>query len=335
MAVLSLMGALTLVCLVWALLTTPSDTFVLLPDAAHPADGVVKIAGETRPAGDGGIYYLDVLVHRASLAESWLARFEDGATLVPAALLLPPGGTQHDQQRVAQVDVQSSKQVAAAVALRALGRPVRVTGGGVVAEAIEPRSPAARAGLAAGMVITALGHDRTRSLVELRRALDHHRPGDRVVLHVLDGRRARSLGTTLIAGTAGANKGHALIGILPGDAPPHVHLPIRVAIDTGDLGGPSAGLSFALEIYDSLTHGSLSRGRRVAVTGTIALDGSVGPVGGIRQKTLGARERQAALMLVPRANLAEARAAAGTMPVYPIDSFAQALRVLRRGSAAR
>ena len=69
------------------LLATPSDDYVLLPDDPHPADAVVSVGG-VKPAvsRDGsGIYYLDVLVHRASLPESWIARFEDGADVVPAA----------------------------------------------------------------------------------------------------------------------------------------------------------------------------------------------------------------------------------------------------------
>ena len=92
-----------------------------------------------------------------------------------------------------------------------------------------------------------------------------------------------------------------LLGIAGEDVAPNVKLPIPVRIDTGNLGGPSAGLAFSLEIYDSLTGRKLSRGRHVAVTGTIDQDGRVGLVGGIKGKTLGARDAGFDLMLVPHA----------------------------------
>ncbi len=109
-----------------------------------------------------------------------------------------------------------------------------------------------------------------------------------------------------------------------------MRLPIAVAIDTGNLGGPSAGLSFALEIYDSLTGRKLSRGRHVAVTGTIDEHGNVGLVGGVKGKTIGASRAGFDLMLVPKAEAGTARAYAGShMRVVGVRTFDDALRALR------
>src|SRR6478672_12425778 len=108
------------------LVGTPSDEYVLLPDSPHPADAIVKVAGEA-PAGkpDGpGIYYLDVRVHRATIAESWLTPLQSDAERVQAVQILPPGANQRDLNRLDRLDVQSSKRLAALVALRALGRHV-------------------------------------------------------------------------------------------------------------------------------------------------------------------------------------------------------------------
>ena len=111
---LSILGVLIVVGLGAWLLATPSDEYVLLPDDPHPADAVVSVGGvKPRLARDGsGIYYLDVLVHRASLPESWLARFEDGADVVPAAAIVPPGGSQRDLDRVDHLTFQDSRTVA-------------------------------------------------------------------------------------------------------------------------------------------------------------------------------------------------------------------------------
>ena len=84
------------------------------------------------------------------------------------------------------------------------------------------------------------------------------------------------------------------------DAPPRAQLPVKVTISPRGLGrGPSAGLAFALEVYDAASGHRLARGRRIAVTGTIDLDGNVGPIGGVRQKVIGAARRHSDLVLVP------------------------------------
>jgi Lon-like protease len=93
--------------------------------------------------------------------------------------------------------------------------------------------------------------------------------------------------------------------------------------------GPSAGLAFTLEVYDAASGYHLAQGRKIAVTGTIDLAGRVGPIGGVRQKVLGAVRRHADLVLVPDANAADARAAAGgRVKVIPVSTFGEALAAL-------
>jgi PDZ domain-containing protein len=101
-----------------------------------------------------------------------------------------------------------------------------------------------------------------------------------------------------------------------------------LAIDTGQLGGPSGGLAFALALFDVLTPGELTDGRRVAATGTLAPDGTVGPVSGIHQKTVAMRRAGVQVFLVPAADYDQARAAAGDMRVIAVASFDDALRAL-------
>jgi PDZ domain-containing protein len=94
--------------------------------------------------------------------------------------------------------------------------------------------------------------------------------------------------------------------------------------------GPSAGLAFTLAIIDQLTPGSLTGGKKVAVTGAINDDGTVGPVGGVKQKAITARRAGAELMLVPSFEYKDARLRAGNMKVVAVDTVDDALRALER-----
>jgi Lon-like protease len=307
------------------------DEFVLLPDRPHAADAIINVQGEDpRPTNDGpGIYYLDVLVHRATLGESWLVPLEHDAESIPAVSELPVGGNQNDLNRLGQLDVQGSKRLAAYVALRALGRKVSITGGGVRVDSVIPTAPAHAAGLAPGMVITAVDGSAVGSVAALRKLLEPRTVGSSVTLRVLDGSHRKTITTTLIKNPD--EPGRALLGITSDDVVPKVTLPIAVKIDTGDLGGPSAGLAFSLEIYDSLTGRKLSRDRHVAVTGTIDQAGNVGLVGGIKGKTIGARDAHFDLMLVPMQEAGTARRYSGShLQVVGVRTFADALAALRK-----
>ena len=108
------------------------------------------------------------------------------------------------------------------------------------------------------------------------------------------------------------------------------HGPFDVTIDTGDVGGPSAGLAFTLALIDDLTPGDLTGGGDVAVTGTIAGDGTVGPVGGTGQKAAAVRDEGITLFIVPTQDYEEAVARAGDdLQVVPVDNVDEALDALR------
>jgi PDZ domain-containing protein len=328
---LSLMGVLIVVAIASWLLASPSDEYVLLPDDPHPADAVVSVGGgKPTPSRDGsGIYYLDVLVHRASLPESWLSRFEDGATVLPADAVVPPGGNPSDLDRVDRLTFADSRTVAGVVALRALGHKVTVERTGVTFDGVDRTAPSYRAGLRPGMVITAIDDVRVPQLKDLETQMRGRTPGSPIHLTVLDGKRKLEIRTKLTSDPDDSKR--AIIGILGvHDAPPRAQLPVKVTITPRGLGrGPSAGLAFALEIYDALSGHRLANGRKIAVTGTIDLEGDVGPIGGVRQKVLGASRRKADLVLVPAANAADGRAAAkGRIKVIAVSSFRQALTAL-------
>lgn len=104
--------------------------------------------------------------------------------------------------------------------------------------------------------------------------------------------------------------------------------PIDVVIDSGEVTGPSAGLAFTLGVIDVLTPGELTGGKLVATTGTINLDGSVGPVGGVAQKAVAARNAGVDLFIVPASEYDQALEQSGDMQVATADTIEEAVAVL-------
>lgn len=107
-------------------------------------------------------------------------------------------------------------------------------------------------------------------------------------------------------------------------------LPVKVTINAGGVGGPSAGLMFGLAIHDVLTPGAATGGQVIAGTGTLDPDGVVGPIGGIRQKMVGARDDGAQWFLAPADNCAEV---AGSVPdglrVVKVGTYAEGVSALK------
>ncbi len=102
-----------------------------------------------------------------------------------------------------------------------------------------------------------------------------------------------------------------------------------VSIDAGSIGGPSAGLAFALGIVDELGD-DIDDGRTIVVTGELALDGTVIPIGGIKQKTIGAKEAGADVFIVPDANAEEARKYADGLEIVAVSTFDEAIDALAK-----
>ena len=125
-----------------------------------------------------------------------------------------------------------------------------------------------------------------------------------------------------------------MVGFLASTPNQRFVFPINVDIDTGNVGGPSAGLMMALNVYNSLTQDDLTKGIKVAGTGTIEIDGSVGPVGGVKQKVIAAKKAGSSLILVPTANFDDAEPYIDEdTAIVAVDSFNQALDVISEYSS--
>ncbi len=307
-----------------ALWTVPADDFIFTPDRAKPLETKVQVEG-AKPVENGSVYYVDVFVRRATLLEELIpATRPEGADMVPEQSLLPPGTSQEERDRQNAADMQQSELIASAVALRALGYKVVTTPTGTRVEDVRPASPA-EGKLDRGDVIVAVDGRDIRTLEDLRREIARRRPGETVRLKVR--RDGNDLDVTVGTEADETDPERPIVGIVVAqDA--DIKLPIKVDIDLGRVGGPSAGLPFALEIARMLGQ-DVARGCEVAATGELALDGTVLPVGGLKQKTIGARRSDVDVFVVPAGeNAQDARKHADGLPVIPVESFQQALRKL-------
>ena len=323
---LALSGAALLAAVLVLLATLPADDYLFVPSGAHPIADKVEVQGKPDPSGPGGIYYVDVTVRKARWLERLLPFIRpDGASLVPAQAVTAPGQSFRERVAEGRVEMNRSERVAAAVALRAGGLDVETTPRGVLVEAVAVDVPAATV-LQSGDVIVGAAGRKVETIGQLRRATGSLRPGDPVELRLRRDGKVVERAVETVAAPDNARK--AIIGIRVAQEA-KIGLPLQVDIDLGNVGGPSAGLPFALQIYRELGN-DVTGGNRVAATGEIELDGSVGSVGGIKQKTYGVRSAGADVFLVPAGENAEtARRYAGGLRVIPVESFEQALRVLR------
>jgi len=157
------------------------------------------------------------------------------------------------------------------------------------------------------------------------RALSGVRPGQPIALEFADGTHK-----TMTSVKSPTDPSRAIVGINIGDAVKVAHVPVKTTISTPGIGGPSAGLAFALEIYDALSNRTLLHGHKVVATGELDLAGGVHEIGGVEQKTVGAIEAGADTFLVPKGNYKDAVAASdGRIKIIAVSTFGQALDAIR------
>jgi len=247
--------------------------------------------------------------------QAWLSPHE---AVVPQEELF---GTNQTQQQVSRQDTQQmvgSQQLAEAAALCQLGVKFRTVD---TVNLVETGMPATGV-LRKGDVITAVDGKPVTCKTPTGTLIKAHAPGATVVLTV----DRNGVTHKLRLKTANVD-GSAVVGVGVLES---YRFPFQVTINVGDIGGPSAGLMFALGIMDKLTPGGLTGGRFIAGTGEIAANGAVGPIGGIQQKLAGARAAGATIFLTPAGNCPDT---AGAVPqglrLIKVSTLAGAVRDLK------
>lgn len=319
----------------------PTKDYVFLPAPAEAIDTHITIAGHPLRPGRGtlSITFIYEQSQVNLLTRLWDSLNPDVSIYTPRQLFgSGPVPTQQQQQQVSIKDMLDSKTNAEVAALNAQGYPI--AGEEVVVGQIDPQSNAVGVLRIGDIIVSANGHTvhSLQGLVQAERGL---RPGDSIALVVRrlgGGSLSRAQGQTARTFTTRIktldNNGRAIIGIAPTTAFSALpKLPFTITIDSGDIGGPSAGLMFALAIYNRLSSTDLTHGHKIAGTGQIDADGYVYPIGGVKQKVIGAHQSGAQYFFVPQSeNYSEAKpyAAANGITLVPVSTLQQAIDFLKR-----
>lgn len=318
---------LSLVILGAAGMVVPLPAFVESPGKIVPLASCVDIADPNATQVSGDFLLMTITVLRASAFDAVVAGFDPDADVVAQGHIVPRGvdANQYFRQQRAVFDL--SGNVAVAVGLQAAGMPAEVNDAGARVLQVQRGTPAARV-LQTNDVITRIGDEPVPHANALRRIVSPHQPGDTLALRVL--RHGEPVQLELETVQYG---GETVIGVVAETAI-EVELPFAVEVDSGSVGGPSAGLTIALTVYDKVLPGvDLAAGRTIAGTGTIDREGRVGPVGGAGLKVIAASRAGADVFLVPAVNADEARAAlpdGSEMEIVPVGTFDQARQALER-----
>jgi Lon-like protease len=302
--------------------------YAMAPGSAVDVEPLVAVGrgGPSFPP-EGRVFLTTISLRQATVLSALRGWLDPDVDVVEKDTIVPPD-TDADELRELNLRLMdSSKDAARGVAFEQLGYDAISGSGASVLEVVE--GAPADGKLRKDDTIVELDGEPVRIDGDVISLLARRSPGDRVALVVeRDGERVP---LELRLGRRPDAREEAFLGVGLSTRDLRLDFPFEVDIESERIGGPSAGLAFTLELLDLLTEGELTGGREVAATGTIELDGTVGDVGGVTQKTAAVEGAGIDLFLVPRGELAAARRAVdGDLQVEPVDTLEDALRVLAR-----
>lgn len=312
----------------FAAFTVEIGHFEFRPGSARPTAELVSVGADVPthpPAGE--IAFTTVSLRQSTVASYVWAWFDDDVQVVADELILGNRSPQENRQFNMQL-MDTSKQDAIRVALLELGYEVPVSIDGVVVVGVQDGS-AAEGLLEQGDAVVGIAGEPLDDIDDVTRIMAGRAPGETVQLTVEPLQDEESEQVDVVLGASPDDPARGLIGISLEPRSPAYAFPVDVDIDSGNVGGPSAGLAFTLAVLDVLTPGELTGGLDVAVTGTIDGAGNVGDVGGVRQKTAAAIDEGYDVFLVPSGEYQEAAERAGdALEVISVDTLRDALDAL-------
>ena len=284
---------------------------------------------------EGNLFQLTVRRDEAS-ALIYLWSFLDSSfDLYPREVILPRGVTPKELSEISIQNMKTSENVAIAVALKNLNYDIDSKGDGVLVVGILDDSPV-KDKLLKGDLLSKINDEQIFSASEFIATLRKYDIGETVTIgltRAIEGIDTEiSISTELIEHIEYSNE--PMVGFLATTVNERFDFPLEIDIKTGNVGGPSAGLMMALNVYNNLIPNDITNSLIIAGTGTIEIDGSVGPVGGIRQKVIAAKRAGSTLILVPTANFEEAfPLSTDDTAIVAVDSFEEALKVISEYSS--
>lgn len=279
-------------------LYVPLPYYVTRPGSAMELAPIISVEGGKKDE-KGAFMLTTVRMGQANVAWYLYAKFSPDAELIDRDLVLNKGESNEDYTKRELGVMQDSQMTAEAMAFKRAGYPVKVQKLGVLVNGTLEGMPAAKV-LKVGDILTQVDGKRITDTNELFAVLASKKPGDSIALTYL--RDKQELKSSLVLVTLPAGNGQparAGFGIRPADKT-LIEVPKKVNITSENIGGPSAGLMFTLEIYDQLKPDiDLTKGYRIAGTGTINPDATVGRIGGINHKIIAAQNAGADIFFAP------------------------------------
>jgi len=310
------------------------------PGPVNDVSDFVDVA-DASAEGSGELFFLTVSLKEVNVIEYVGALLDNQVDLSPRETVRPVGVSQEDLREQNLALMRNSQDSAKVVALSRLGYEVTLIGSGAAIQGVIEGS-AADGTLLEGDVIVAVNGTEVEFVDEAIANIGGRAPGDSVLLSIRrvvgDDNTVEELDVSIVLGPFLAtdedgnlidDPDRGMVGVLLTNAPTETIFPVDIVIDSQNIGGPSAGLMFTLQIIDQLTPEELTKGNRISGTGTIARDGTVGPIGGVKQKVYGAIDAGSRAVLVPAANFDDAVEAAGDdIEVVRVETVDDALAFL-------
>ena len=297
------------------------------PGSLYQTTDRISISGATPYPTEDKIELVTVSVdNRVTALEKFFADHNGDDVVVPAKDVLG-NQTPAQNDELNRLLMSQSKDDAVLTALQKLGYDVHPTStGAIVQETVQ--GGAADGKIRVAETIVSIDDKPITSRDDLTGVLATHKPGDTVTLglEATDGTK-RTLPIQL--GENPQKPGGAFLGVSITSRLVYPDLPVKVTVNSGDIGGPSAGLAFTLGILDLMTPGDLTGGHEVAVTGTVDGTGAVGPIGGIETKVVAVAREGVKYFLVPAENADAARSKAPKgLQIVPVHTLDEALAFL-------
>lgn len=321
----------TLVAVGLGLVAASAATFLTLPYyALAPGSAVdvrplVEVVDGPRFPPEGGMYLTTVSLYPVSVLEALHGWLDPQTDVVERDVIAPPDIGPDELREVNLALMDESKDAAQAVAFEALGFDA-LSGNGALVAGVQAGAPADGV-LREGDTIVAVDGEPVDVAGDAIRLLGAHDPGDRVTLTFEH--EGTEVEADVVLSENPDLEGRPFLGVSLGTRDLELEFPYEVEIESERIGGPSAGLAFTLGLLDLLTEGELTGGRRVAATGTIELDGTVGSVGGVAQKAAAVQDEDIELFLVPADDAEAAQSLAGDgLRIEPVATLDDALAVL-------
>jgi PDZ domain-containing protein len=313
-------GFVLLIAAAFAAGWVPLPFYALGPGPARQVAPLIHVDGARTYASSGRLVMTTIRFTQVTALGAVVAWLNPEQAVVGEDAVYPPGLSPSEEEQRAISQMDQSKIDAAAVALTEVTGYPREHGPGALVELVGTGCPA-DGRLFSGDRIVRIDGEQVDSRREASRLIDAVPVGEPIEFRVeADG----EVHDVRVARGACPGVEDPVIGIVLVDS-----FPFEITIESGDVGGPSAGLMWAIGLYDLLTPGDLTRGRTIAGTGAIDLEGKVGPIGGIKDKVVAARDAHADVMLVPRADFRELRdVETGDLKLIPVSTFDEAVKAL-------